>query len=43
MSALVRPVGGLACGTLSILKISSGRSAVMGSPVNGDLSGPPPA
>src|SRR6266700_7926865 len=43
MSALVRPVGGLAWGTLSILKISSRRSAETRSPVNGENSGPPAA
>ncbi len=41
MSALVRPVGGRACGTLSILKISSLRSAGTCSPVNGEYTGPP--
>jgi len=40
MSALVSPVGGLACSTLSILNISSGPSDLIGSPVNGEVSGP---
>src|SRR5271166_2164106 len=40
MSALVSPVGGRACSTLSILNISSGPSDLVGSPVNGELSGP---
>src|SRR6266567_2564857 len=40
MSALVSPVGGRACGTLSILKISSRRKYLIRSPVNGDVSGP---
>src|SRR5258708_7870279 len=38
MSALGRPVGGRACATLSILKISSGPSLAIGSPVNGETS-----
>src|SRR6266567_2620665 len=42
MSALVRPVGGLACGTLSILTISSRPSEETGSPVNGEVAGPVP-
>ncbi len=40
MSAFVSPVGGLACTTLSILKISSRRRYLMRSPVNGEVSGP---
>src|SRR6266567_8967598 len=43
MSAFVRPVGGLAWGTLSILKISSRRRAETCSPVNGENTGPPAA
>src|SRR6266700_6517298 len=39
MSALVSPVGGRACGTLSILKISSRRRYLVRSPVNGEVSG----
>src|SRR6266567_3540891 len=39
MSALVSPVGGRACGTLSILKISSRRRYLIRSPVNGEVSG----
>lgn len=40
MSALVNPVGGRACGTLSILKMSSRRKVETRSPVNGEYSGP---
>src|SRR6266545_7692081 len=39
MSARVRPVGGRASTTLSILTASTGRSAFTRSPVNGDISG----
>src|SRR6266487_7057992 len=38
MSALPRPVGGLAWTTLSILNISSRPSELTGSPVNGEVS-----
>src|SRR5579859_378511 len=40
MSALVSPVGGRACGTLSILKISTRRRYLIRLPVNGEVSGP---
>src|SRR6266567_4942468 len=39
MSALVSPVGGRACTTLSILKIRTRRRYLIRSPVKGDLSG----
>src|SRR5450755_2982935 len=38
MSALVSPVGGRACTTLSILTASTGPRARIGSPVNGENS-----
>ena len=38
MSALVSPVGGLACATLSIFTTSTGPRARIGSPVNGENS-----
>src|SRR5579859_1474291 len=42
MSAWRSPVGGLACWTLSILKISSRRSEGTRSPVNGESTALPP-
>jgi hypothetical protein len=39
MSAICRPVGGLARTMLSILKISSRRRYLIRSPVNGEVSG----
>src|SRR5215470_3592616 len=40
MSACMRPVGGRAWTTLSILKIRTRRRYLILSPVNGDVSGP---